>query len=125
MSKGLYDMGTNLSPAGGGEFTYVVRGAQTACDKGSKPSNLNIPFSHGVFLKNQPQLNTMDYVPNVNIMPYGTCSVLDGPCQPATSPWAGGKTDVLIETQPALLNRCTTACAVGGKIRITNDGQGG
>lgn len=108
----------------GTAFTYVVRGAETVCSKGSKPSRLNIPYSHGVFLKNQPQLNIMDCKGNVNIMSYGKCSKLDGPCKPATSPWVAGKSDVLIENQPALLNKCTTSCAVGGKIKITNDGQG-
>lgn len=67
-------------------YTYVVRGAETVCDQGSKPSKLNIPNSHGVFLKNQPQLNIMDAKPNINIMPYGKCKKLGGPCRPSTSP---------------------------------------
>jgi hypothetical protein len=114
-----------LRPLEGEVYTYVVRGAETVCDQGSKPSKLNIPHSHGVFLKNQPQLNIMDSKPKVNIMPYGNCNKLGGPCRPETRPWVEGKSDVLIENQPALLNKCTTSCAFGGKIKITNDGQEG
>jgi hypothetical protein len=115
----------NLQPPTGAEKTYVVHGAKMSCTSGSSASLLVIPNSHGVYLKGQPQLNIKDYKPGSNIKPFGTCKKLKGPCSPATSPWIGGKEDVLIEGAPALLNTCINACKVGGAISITDDGQKG
>lgn len=50
--------------------------------------------------------------------------VRKAPCTPIiTMPWIGGKTDVLIENEPALLNTCTTTCMYCGLIQIMDDGQ--
>ncbi|MEK4114931.1 DUF4280 domain-containing protein [Paenibacillus sp. FSL W8-0919] len=50
--------------------------------------------------------------------------VRKAPCTPIiTMPWIGGKTDVLIENEPALLNTCTNTCMYCGIIRIEDDGQ--
>ncbi|MBY0086119.1 DUF4280 domain-containing protein [Brevibacillus brevis] len=59
--------------------SYVVVGAILSCSNGSKVSRLKMPFSHGVFVKGKPQMNIMDFVPNVNIMPFGKCSSLKNP----------------------------------------------
>ncbi|WP_110955869.1 DUF4280 domain-containing protein [Anaerosinus massiliensis] len=115
----------HMHPASGAEKSYVVHGAQTSCSNGSGPSLLVVPNSHGVYLKGQAQLNINDCKPNTNILPFGTCKKLKGPCSPGTGPWIGGKEDVLIEGAPALLNTCCNACAIGGMITITDDGQEG
>lgn len=118
-----YYKAPSLQPPSGAEKSYVVHGARTKCSNGSSPSLLVVPRSHGVHLKGQPQLNIDDYKPNTNIKPFGACKKLKSACSPATSPWIGGKEDVLIEGSPALLNTCTNACKVGGTISITDDGQ--
>ncbi|TCO68074.1 DUF4280 domain-containing protein [Marinisporobacter balticus] len=47
-----------------------------------------------------------------------------GQCTPIINmPWIGGKKDVLIEDQKALLNTCTLTCIYGGRITITHSGQ--
>lgn len=85
-------------------------------------------------------MNVADYEPMVNIIPFGNCfsmlnpAVQNGemdieglqkaPCVPViTERWAGGKEDVLIEGEPALLSDCTTFCIHGGLIQIEDDGQ--
>lgn len=115
-------IGKIVEAQGGQAKSYVVRGAKTKCTLGSSSSWLNMPCSHGVYLRGQPQLNIMDYVPNANIVPFGKCKKRQK-CSPNTTPWIEGKNDVLIENQPALLNTSTSTCSHGGIITITNDGQ--
>ncbi|MGC5327305.1 DUF4280 domain-containing protein [Brevibacillus sp. SYSU BS000544] len=125
----------------GDQQSYVVAGAILSCSYGDKINKLKTPFSHGVYIKNKAQMNINDYIPNVNIMPFGKCSSLQNPtvasataanngnltpmpCVPAViMPWISGKTDVLIENQPALLNKCTNMCMYAGTIKIEDDGQ--
>lgn len=132
----------NIVAKTGEKQSYVVAGAILSCSFGDKFNRLKMPFSHGVYIKGKPQMNIMDYVPNVNIMPFGKCSSLSNPsvasataanngvltpqpCTPMTTmPWIDGKTDVLVEGQPALLNKCTNCCLYAGIIKIEDDGQG-
>jgi len=111
------------APPANGATSYVFRGATLECDKGNKPSLLDMPCSHGVYRDGKPQVNIQDFKPMVNIMPFGRCSKRNGPCKPDTAVWIGGKEDVLVEGQPALLDNSKTTCAVGGKIKIIKDGQ--
>ena len=46
-----------------GEFTYVVRGAEISCSEGSDPGVLNLPLSHGIYIKEQPVMNVADVIP--------------------------------------------------------------
>jgi len=103
--------------------SYVVRAAKTRCTFGSEPSRLDLPFCHGIYLKDKPQLNIMDCKPLVNIFTFGRCKKR-GACMPSVAtPWIQGKEDVLLNGQPALLNTSMIACLEGGIIRITDDGQ--
>jgi hypothetical protein len=119
----IFGMKLFEKPAPESDISYVFRGATLECNKGSTPSLLDMPCSHGVYREEKAQVNIQDYIPMVNIMPFGVCSITDGPCTPATAPWVDGKNDVLVENQPALLSKSTTSCSVGGKIRIVKDGQ--
>nr|WP_241970776.1 DUF4280 domain-containing protein [Brevibacillus sp. Leaf182] len=121
--------------------SYVVVGAILSCSSGSQLSRLKMPFSHGVFVKGKPQMNIMDFVSNVNIMPFGKCSSLKNPavasataanngvltpmpCTPVmTMPWMDGKTDKVVGGHPALLNKSTNMCFHCGLIKIEDDGQ--
>ncbi len=109
---------------GAGNESYVVRGAKTRCSQGSEPSRLNLPQCHGVYLREKPQLNIMDFQPMINIRPFGYCRAQNGPCTPVVlGPWQLGKDNVLIDEQNALLNKSINFCARGGEITITDDGQ--
>ncbi|QDX92974.1 DUF4280 domain-containing protein [Brevibacterium sp. JNUCC-42] len=126
----------------GAKKSYVVAGAILTCTFGTQKSRLKTPLSHGVFVKDKAQMNIKDFVPNVNIMPFGRCGNLANPevaaateanggylkrmpCMPiVTMPWIGGKENKLIEDAPVLLNDCTNMCLhCGGQISIIDDGQ--
>lgn len=107
-----------------GEHFYVVRGAVLKCSEGSDPGVLNLPTSHGVYIKDQPVLHVMDAVPIDNISHFGFCKKTGGVCEPLTcGPWTDGKKDVLIDEQPALLSQSQLMCTTGGTITIDQDGQ--
>ncbi|MBG9944721.1 hypothetical protein ABD77_22725 [Brevibacillus formosus] len=133
--------GINIQQSSAERKSYVVVGAILSCSSGSKQSRLKMPFSHGVFVKGKPQMNIMDFVPNVNIMPFGKCSSLQNPtvasataanngvlkpmpCTPLTTmPWVDGKADKMVGGHPALLNKSTNMCFYCGQIKIEDDGQ--
>ncbi|BAU27202.1 uncharacterized protein DUF4280 [Aneurinibacillus soli] len=134
-------MNVDLFDNGGEGQSYVVAGAVLACSYGNMKSQLNTPHSHGVYIRGKAQMNIMDYKPAVHIMPFGTCGSMANPavaaataanngiltrmpCTPViTMPWINGKSNVLIEKSPALLNICTNHCMYSGVITIEKDGQ--
>ena len=102
----------------------VVNGAQLICTFGSVPSIFQVLPIHRVLCENQFAANIMDYVPLINIMPFGTCSALTGPCAPATAtPWTPGAVSVPLDGQPALDNISVCVCSVGGIVSVLDPGQ--
>lgn len=102
----------------------VVNGAQLVCSFGSAPSLLTVLPVHRVLCGNQLAANISDHVPGVNILPFGTCSALSGPCVPATvAPWTPGAVGVPLDGQPALDNVSVCPCTVGGVVSVLNPGQ--
>jgi Domain of unknown function (DUF4280) len=119
----------------------VVNGAQLMCSFGAAPSNLVVLPVNRRMTDNQPAANIMDYVPMVNITPFGMCMspanpqvaaataaalgvLTPQPCIPATSsPWTPGSPTVLLANQPALNNTSTCMCNWAGVITIANPGQ--
>lgn len=130
-----------VKKSGSGQYSYVVAGAKIKCSFGDKETVLTAPVSHGHYLKDKAVLNIMDFKPMANIFPFGMCSSLANPtvaaataanngrlqkmpCIPnVVSPWIGGKINVLVESQPALLNNCKNVCIWCGQITIQKDGQ--
>ena len=96
-----------------------------------------------IWLTGQPQANISDHVPMRNIAPFGRChttaypatgaataaahgKLTPMPCVPNTPfPWMGGKNDVILQGQPALLKTSQCKCVYGGTITLTFDGQTG
>jgi hypothetical protein len=79
---------------------------------------------HRVQCEHQFAANIMDHVPVVNILPFGTCTALLGPCVPATlTPWTPGAVNVLLDNQPALDNVSICMCSVGGVVSVLYPGQ--
>jgi hypothetical protein len=119
----------------------VVNGAQLTCSLGAAPGSFVVLPTNKRMTSNQPAANIMDYVPMMNIMPFGMCTspsnpevaaataaamgvLTPQPCVPATSsPWTPGSAKVLLANQPALNDTSTCACMWGGVITITNPGQ--
>lgn len=128
---------------------YVVRGGVIRCSLGTHTDVLNIPFSHGVLLKNQPQLNVSDCKSGTNIRCFGSClssdlkkdlekdlksdskddfeSGLPPICTPTFSPgskWINHQdTHLKIENEKALIQDATLQCLYAGKIAIITSGQ--
>lgn len=119
----------------------VVNGAELMCSFGTSPSNLVVLPINRTYSTEQPTANIMDYIPLVNIMPFGMCISVANPqvaaataaalgvltpqpCIPATSsPWTPGAPQTLIAGQPALDNISVCMCNWAGVITITNPGQ--
>ena len=53
---------------------YLVRGAVLQCQFGSHCKKLNLPIDHGVYILDTPMMHALDYIPVVNIVPFGVCS---------------------------------------------------
>ena len=51
----------------------VVNGAQLMCTFGTSPSNLVVLPLNQVLSENQPEATIQDYVPMLNIQPFGMC----------------------------------------------------
>jgi hypothetical protein len=119
----------------------VVNGAQLMCSFGSSPSSLVVLPLNRTVVDNQPEATIQDYIPMVNIMPFGMCMTPSNPqvaaatsaalgvltpqpCIPATStPWTPGALTVDIAQLTALDNISTCSCMWGGVITITTPGQ--
>ena len=104
---------------------YVVRGGEIRCSSGTLPDVLNMPYSHGVFLKNQPQMNIADSVVGANIICFGGCTVTQSICVPSiASKWVNmSSTKLTIDGEDALLKNANLVCVVGGRITISDSGQ--
>jgi hypothetical protein len=57
----------------------VVNGAQLMCSFGSSPSSLIVLPLNRTVVDNQPEATIQDYIPMVNIMPFGMCMTPDEP----------------------------------------------
>lgn len=68
--------------------------------------------------------NIGDCKPMVNVGPFGVCKMTHLPCVPACAVWLNGKTDVLVQGLPALLDQSMAVCPAGaGILKIKDDGQ--
>lgn len=112
---------------GGNKTTYVVRGAVISCSLGSAKDVLNLPLSHGVYLKGKAQLNVADSKPGTNIISFGTCKRSSPPpvCTPSIcTKWINHlDTNLIIDKEKALLKDANVTCVFGGIISIEQDGQ--
>lgn len=121
--------------------SYVCSKAKIKCSFGDKISTLTVFPTRTIWLTGEPQANISDHVSMMNIAPFGKCHTVSYPatgsataaahgkltpmpCVPNTPfPWIGGKSDVLLKGQPALLKSSKCKCVWGGTITITFDGQ--
>ena len=121
----------------------VVSGATLQCTFGLAPGTLQVLPINRVMAGGMPAANIMDYIPMVNVMPFGMCMSLANPvvasataaalgvltpmpCIPATTaPWMPGAIGppVMIANQPALDNVSTCFCMWAGVISVTMPGQ--
>ncbi|EFI34718.1 conserved hypothetical protein [Desulfonatronospira thiodismutans ASO3-1] len=118
----------------------VTSGALMLCTFGTIPSSMLVLPVNRVFAS-MPAATIMDYVPFINIPPFGLCTTPSNPavasataaalgvltpmpCIPVTvAPWITGKPTVLIGSMPALTDSSTLICSWGGVISIKYAGQ--
>jgi hypothetical protein len=119
----------------------VVNGAMLKCSFGVAPSALVVLPTNKTLACYQPAATIMDFVPLMNIMPFGMCQSPTNPvviaataaklgvfspmpCVPAVVlPWVPGSPKVLIGGLPALNNSSQCVCLWAGIITITFAGQ--
>ena len=118
----------------------VCTGATLMCSFGVAPSSLVVLPVKRVITKT-PSANSSDFLPVMNIPPFGACTSMANPtvvaataaalgvptpmpCVPVTTaPWLPGSTKVMNGGMPAVDSSCKLMCAWGGIIQVLNPGQ--
>lgn len=103
--------------------SYVVQGASVSCTMGSVNAPLRTTPGRRVKLRGKERANIGDCIPLVNVGPFGVCKMTKLPCTPACAVWMGGKTNVLVQGLPALLDNSKAVCPLGGILKFKDDGQ--
>ncbi len=112
---------------------FIVKaGAIIACNQGALPTPLNVIRP---FIKTQytPCANVNDFVPMVNIVPFGICRSpmnpafkppIIPPCTPIiTNPWSASNSSKKLSGCAILTSNATCKCQLGGTISILFAGQ--
>ena len=120
---------------------HVVNSAPLQCTMGALPSNLVVLPLNALKSSHQNAANIMDFVPMVNILPFGMCKTPSNPlvaaatstaggvltpqpCIPVvTAPWTTGAPSVVLANQPTLNMTSQCMCQWGGVIRPISPGQ--
>ena len=118
-----------------------VCGAMCKCSFGTTPSSLIVPPKFPILICGLPAATTVDFIPMLNIMPFGMCSTLSNPmvasataaalgvltpmpCIPVVvSPWIPTNPTIIMPTGPVVQSGNMCMCAYGGTISISSPGQ--
>ena len=92
------------------------------CDKGAIPTPLSVTSQTFMQIEGKLQATEEDKKPNVNIKPFGVCSITHSSCVPAPIKWQD--TSVFeIDGKKELLDTSTCQCSAGGKISVVKSAQ--
>lgn len=118
----------------------MVHGATLRCSEGVAPSTLTTLPANRADAELLPAATVADFLPMVNIAPFGACRTLanpavaaataaamgaltPAPCTPVVvNPWSSGAEGVTIAEQTALTSQSTCSCAWSGTIEVTEPG---
>src|SRR5271165_6358139 len=132
---------SQIGPGGSHMPMQVCMGAMLMCTMGMAPSSLVVLPTNRVLTDEMPDANIMDFIPMVNIMPFGVCMspanpmvaaataaamgvLTPMPCIPMTvAPWVPGAPTVLLAEMPTLDNTSTLMCMWAGVISIVMPGE--
>ena len=101
---------------------HITDTTQLKCDKGTVPAPLSVTSQTFMQIEGKLQATEEDKQPNVNIKPFGVCSITKMSCNPAPIKWEN--TSVFeIDGKKELLDTSTCQCSVGGKISVVKSAQ--
>jgi hypothetical protein len=100
----------------------IVQDTQLKCDKGTVSAPLSVTSQTFMKIDNKLQATEEDKQPNVNIKPFGVCSITRSSCVPAPITWQA-TSPFEIEGKKELLDSSTCQCSVGGKISVIKSVQ--
>lgn len=101
---------------------YITDTTELKCDKGASPTLLTVTSQSFMSIDGKPQATEEDKQPNINIKPFGMCSVLRSSCTPSPIKW-DNTSDFEIEGKKELLDSSTCQCSVGGEISVVKSAQ--
>jgi hypothetical protein len=105
---------------------YVVRGAHIKCSYSNEERQIDMPRSHGAYIKGAlPIMHETDNVPFENIPSFGMCNKTKTQCVPdIIGPWKSVAENVYIKGGRVLTTDSYLVCLTGGGIiRFTDSGQ--
>jgi hypothetical protein len=117
----------------------VTATATMTCSFGVAPAVLTVAPASQVLVEGKPVATIKDCVTGANVPPFGMCSSLANPavasataaaqgvltpqpCTPQLVPWTPGVPLVTAGGTPVVNSTCTSTCAFGGAITLTNPG---
>lgn len=101
---------------------YITDTTQLRCDKGASPAPLTVTSQSFMSIDGKLQATEEDKQANINIKPFGVCSILRSSCNPAPMKWQD-TSDFEIGDKKELLDSSTCQCSVGGKISVVKPAQ--
>ncbi|MCQ9635808.1 DUF4280 domain-containing protein [Chryseobacterium sp. WG23] len=101
---------------------HITDTTQLKCDKGTSPTPLTVTSQSFMSIDGKLQATEEDKQSNINIKPFGMCSVLRSSCTPSPIKW-DNTSNFEIDGKKELLDSSTCKCSVGGKISVLKSAQ--
>lgn len=101
---------------------HITDTTQLKCDKGASPTPLTVTSQSFMSIDGKLQATEEDKHPNINIKPFGICSILRSSCTPSSVKW-DNTSDFEIDGKKELLDDSTCQCSIGGKISVVQSAQ--
>lgn len=107
----------------------VVDGAKLSCSFGTTPSSLNV-IPNSMKVEGKCAATQTDYMPNMNIRPFGMCTCpanpavvaaqgVPQPCMPPSfTPWMSVSSSLKVDGRAVVTKNSKTSCIYGGQISI-------
>ena len=113
-----------LQPEDSDSYEYITDGALMQCTAGALPCPRKAK-DKGVMLGDKTSCSTIDNDPIQNKFDFGICKITKQPCvnNIKLGNWENYKKDLYFDEHPALTNRSTIKCTMGGTIKFNTTGQ--
>ena len=95
---------------------YIPDNCTLVCDKGQFPTQIKVTHSNNCRLYGELFVTEADIVPNVNILPFGICSLTQKPCCFNPLYWDKCAAGVKVNGHKLVFEDACLLCKEGGKI---------